>query len=70
MLLRVYSDEQLDKLTYEQIQDIMRQSHCPNESCIHTFGERYHTMIDLGDVVHVYFTDSAPDDAYCYETQI
>lgn len=70
MVLRVYSDDQLDKLTYDQIRDIMRQSHCPNESFTHTFGDHYHTMVDLGDMVQIYFTDAAPDDAYCYETII
>lgn len=70
MVVRIYSDNQLDKVTYDQIQDILKHSQCPNESLVYTFGERYHTMINLGGVVHVYFTDSAPDDAYCYEVQM
>lgn len=70
MVLKVYSDEQLDKLTYAQIRDILRQSQCPNESLAYTFGDCYHAMVDLGDTVQVYFTYAAPDDAYCYEIQI
>lgn len=58
-MLRIFSDQPLDESVYDQVMSIVQHSQCPHESLSSTFPEQYQRMVDFGDEVHVYFSQSS-----------